>query len=357
MSEELKSYRCPNCDGIISFDSSTQKLKCPSCGTELDVDSVIAFNQLDNEAPQDHFDWDKIEFEKIDDHEIHSYVCEACGGEIVGDASMASSSCPYCGNNVIVEKQFEGILKPNYILPFKLDKDRAMAEMRNHLKGKVLLPNDFKKKQKLTKITGVYIPYWLFDCDADGQFRYRAERTQSYRSGDYVITTTDHYLLYREGNMSFKNVPVDGSNKIEPKVLEALEPFDFKELKPFKTAYLQGYLSDRFEADANEAKPRANQRIKTSMAQEISATTVGYTSVLPTASNVNLQSGRIAYALLPVWILHSEYKGQKFIFAMNGESGKFVGDLPIDKSKFTIIILATLAISFVLILIATSLFM
>ena len=338
MSEELKIYKCPNCDGIIEFDPNAQKLVCPSCGTEIDVESLEAFNQIDSQAAQDHFDWDQLNFEYLDNEGMRSYVCEACGGEIIGDASMASSSCPYCGNHVIVEKQFEGLLKPNYILPFKQDKDAAIQAMHQHFKGKVLLPNDFLKTLKVDKVQGLYVPYWLFDCDADGQFRYRAKRTRSYRSGDYIITNTDHYLLYREGNMSFKHIPVDGSTKIGPEVLEAIEPFDFKELKDFKSAYLQGYLSDRFDSDASEAKPRANERIRNSMFQEISATTAGYSTVMPERSNINIYGGKIAYAMLPVWMINTKYKGKDYHFAMNAQTGKFVGDLPISWKKFIMII-------------------
>ena len=354
MSEELKNYKCPNCNGVITFDPNAQKLVCPSCGTELNVESVIAFNQLDGKQTQDHFDWDEYNFEDLEADGMHSYTCEACGGEIVGDASMASSNCPYCGNNVIVEKQFEGILKPNYILPFKLDKDTAIQKFKEHFKAKILVPSDFKSKSILKEITGLYVPYWLFDCDADAQIQYRAERSESYRSGDYIITNTDHYLLYREGDMSFKNIPVDGTNKIEAKVLEALEPFNFEDLKPFNVAYLQGYLSDRFKSDAQSAKPRANERVRQSMVQELNSTTAGYTMIVPTSSSINLKSGRIAYALLPVWMLHAEYKGKKYTFAMNGSTGKFVGDLPISYKRFMIIlalilIICTIVISLILI--------
>ena len=348
MSEELKNYKCPNCNGVITFDPNAQKLVCPSCGTELNVESVIAFNQLDGKQTQDHFDWDEYNFEDLEADGMHSYTCEACGGENVGDASMASSSCPYCGNNVIVEKQFAGALKPNYIIPFKIDKDGAINALHEHFKGKVLLPNDFKKSLKLTKVSGLYVPYWLFDCDADGSFKYRATRTNSYRSGDYIITNTDHYMLYREGGMRFSNVPVDGSAKIDQTILESLEPYNFNELKPFKIAYLQGYLSDRFEEDANEAKPRANERIRQSMVDEFGATTVGFSTIMPTASNIDLHNGRIAYALLPMWMLHTKYKDKMYSFAMNAQTGKFVGDLPIDYLKLILIALACFVLTAIL---------
>ena len=345
MSEELKTYKCPNCNGAISFDAHSQQLVCPSCGTSLNVDDVIAFNQIDGEQAQDHFDWDDIEFPSLEEDGMVTYVCDACGGEIIGDHSLASSSCPYCGNHVIIEKQFQGLLKPNYILPFKYDKDEAKKKMKEHLKGKPLLPKSFTNNFKLSKISGLYVPYWLFDCEATASFKYRAERSTTYRQGDYLITNVDHYLLYREGYMDFSKVPVDGSSKLEAEVLEAIEPFDFSELKPFKAAYLQGYLSDRFDADAKSAKPRANERIRNSITEEIAKTTTSYQMVVPTQAAVSLNDNQVAYALLPVWILHTQYKGKDYRFAMNAQTGKFVGDLPIDYKKFVLIVLMTFVIT------------
>ena len=339
--EEIKGYKCPNCNGDIVFDANTQNMSCPYCGSELEIESLKELATI-NQDVQDEFGWDEVDLTSTLSEEesgLKAYVCESCGGEIVGDETMASSSCPYCGNHVIVSKQFEGILKPDYVIPFKYDKAAAIDKMHNHFKGKILLPKDFADKKILNEIIGVYVPYWLFDCDAKGAIRYRATKMRTYRSGDYQVTETFHFLLNREGDMSFTRVPVDASKKFDNVLLEAVEPYDVKEAVDFKTAYMQGFLSDRFSLMPEEVIDRANQRIKQSLSDELNKTTVGYTSVIPENSYVNFDHGKISYALLPIWILNVKYKGELFTFAMNGQTGKFVGDLPSDNMKFILYML------------------
>lgn len=347
MSAELTTYKCPKCDGAITFDANTQKLVCPYCGTELNVEDVKAFNAI-NDAKEDHFNWEEMSVEELDEGELKSYICDACGGEIIGDASMASASCPYCGNHVIVEKQLKGALKPNYIIPFKLDKKAAIAALTQHLKSKFLLPRDFVSEKRLTKIVGLYVPYWLFDCAADGSFRYQGIKAHTRRSGNYKITTTSYYLVYREADMTFEKIPVEAGDKIPEKVLESLEPYDFKALKPFNAAYLQGYLADRFDRTTKESEGRVGERIRNTMRDEVYQSAHGYLQVTPQSATIDVTKGRIAYALLPIWLLHTEYKHKKYLFAMNGQSGKFVGDLPLSTGRLVTAMLLTFILAFIL---------
>ena len=59
-----------------------------------------------------------------------------------------------------------------------------------------------------------------------------------------------------------------------------------------------------------------------------------YTSVLPYGSNVSFEKGQVHYALLPVYILKVGWNDKNYLYAMNGQTGKFVGDLPVDKKRF-----------------------
>ena len=37
---ELFDYKCPACGGALSFDSHIQKMKCPYCDSEYDMDTL-----------------------------------------------------------------------------------------------------------------------------------------------------------------------------------------------------------------------------------------------------------------------------------------------------------------------------
>ena len=333
----LQEYKCPCCGGAIEFDSTSQKMKCPYCDTEFDVDTLRGYDDaLKNDRPDD-MKWETNaggEWEQDEVSGLRSYVCKSCGGEIVGDATTAATACPFCGNPVVMMGQFAGALRPDYVIPFKLDKNSAKAALMKHYGGKRLLPKVFKDQNHIDEIKGVYVPFWLFDADADANVRYKATKTRSWSDSDYNYTETEYYSVVRGGSIGFERVPVDGSTKIADDLMESIEPFDFADAVDFKTAYLSGYLADKYDVNAEESIERANARIKNSTADAFAKTVNGYATVSPEASNISLHNGSAKYALYPVWILNTTWNGKKYVFAMNGQTGKIVGDLPMDTSAY-----------------------
>ena len=152
--------------------------------------------------------------------------------------------------------KLSGKLKPEYILPFKMDKNAAIAQLTKYYKGKAFLPKAFKSQNHIAEIQGVYVPFWLFDAEADARGSYDGQVSESHREGDYRVTTTQHYDVRREGTATFARVPVDGSSKMPDEHMDSIEPFDYSELKPFSTAYLPGFLADRYDEDAKTCADR-----------------------------------------------------------------------------------------------------
>lgn len=331
-------YKCPCCGGAIVFNSSRQKMKCPYCDTEFEMDDLKAYDEeLKNEQPDD-MTWETepgSQWQKGETDGIWVYTCQSCGGEIVGDENTAAATCPYCGNHVVMKEQFSGDLRPDYVIPFKLDKKAAKEGLKRHLKGKWLLPNVFKDENHLEEIKGIYVPFWLFDADTDAHIRYRATRVRAWSSGDYDYTETSHYSVIREGSVGFERVPVDGSSKMADDLMESIEPYDFSEAVDFQTAYLAGYLADRYDVTARESIERANERIRRSTEQVFEDTVHGmYATVVPEHVSIRLKNGKAKYALYPVWILNTTWRGKQYVFAMNGQTGKLVGNLPVDNGKY-----------------------
>ena len=328
----LQQYKCPSCDGAIEFDSGVQKMKCPYCDTEFEIEAL-----LDQEIGQDNMTWDTAaggEWTEGETEGLRIYTCNTCGGEIVADETTGATACPYCGNPVVMTGQFAGDLKPDLVVPFKLDQKAAIAALNKLYQGKRLLPKVFKDQNHIKEIKGLYVPVWLFDTDADAQVRYKASRTRHWSDSDYNYTEIDHYSVTRAGSIGFENVPVDGSTKMEDALMESIEPYDLSAAVDFRTAYLSGYLADKYDVDAETSVQRANERIRRSTEEAFAATVQGYTSVVPANSAISLENGRARYALLPVWILNTQWNGQKFTFAINGQTGKIAGDLPMDKGAY-----------------------
>lgn len=329
----LQEYKCPCCGGAIAFDSTLQKMKCPFCDTEFEMEALRGYDEELNNEPEENMNWDTAagsEWQEGETAGLHSYVCKSCGGEIVGDDTLAASSCPFCGNPIVVMGQFSGNLRPDYVIPFKLDKKAAKEGLKKHLEGKRLLPKIFKDQNHIDEIKGVYVPFWLFDTDADASIRFRATITRAWSDSDYDYVETSHYMVRRGGSLGFNQVPVDGSSKMADDLMESIEPFDFAEAVPFQTAYLAGYMADKYDVNAEESVERANERVKHSTEAAFASTVVGYDTVIPESSSVQLHGGTAKYALYPVWLLNTTWNGNQYTFAMNGQTGKFVGDLPVD---------------------------
>jgi DNA-directed RNA polymerase subunit RPC12/RpoP len=325
----------------MEFDTASQKMKCPYCGSEYEMSELAAKDEvLENQAPdmpkEDSFNWNEgggAAEEWTDNDGMSVFVCKSCGGEIVGDENTVSTACPYCGNPVVMSGRVSGMLKPNYVIPFKLDKKAAKAKLKEYVNSKKFAPNAFKSENKLEEIKGIYVPFWLFDSNINAAVQYEATRVRTWRDSKYEYTETSYFDVYRQGNMAFNNIPVDGSTKMPDDLMESIEPFDFKDAVDFQTAYLAGYLADKYDVDMQASIPRANERIKKSAEDTLKDTVQGYATVTPKFSSVQLINGVSKYALYPVWLLNTTYKGEKYTFAMNGQTGKFIGNLPVDKGK------------------------
>lgn len=333
MSDQIE-YKCPNCGGAIVFDTASQKVKCPFCDTEFELEALQKYDEDIKMTSPDNMNWDTAmgsEWNAEERNSIRVYLCESCGGEVVGDAVMAASKCPYCDNPIIVKGMLSGELKPDYVIPFKLDKKAAVEGMSKHLKGKKLLPKIFKNENHIDEIKGIYVPFWLFDADANAHIRYKATKVHTWSDSNYDYTETKYFSVYRSGDISFEHVPADGSEKMDDEMMESIEPFYYNEAVPFQTAYLSGYLADKYDVSEQDNIERVNRRIKNSTENSFASTVRGYSSVLTEDSNISLSRTNASYALYPVWILNTTWRGKKYTFAMNGQTGKFVGDLPMDK--------------------------
>ena len=249
-------------------------------------------------------------------------------------ANTAATHCPYCDNPVVLAGRLSGALKPDVVIPFQISKEQAKEALKKHCSGKKLLPKFFAQENRLEGIQGVYVPFWLFDAEVTADIHYKCTTVHTWADPNYLYTETKHYAVNRAGTIAYENVPVDGSSKMPDDMMESIEPFDLSAAVDFQTAYLSGYLADKYDVDAEASIQRANERIKRSTEDAFADTVQGYTTVMPTATSIRLNNGRARYALLPVWILNTQWNGQKFTFAINGQTGKIVGDLPVDKGAY-----------------------
>ena len=332
----ILDYKCPACGGKAEFDSATQMMKCPFCDTTFDINAMSEMDHiLEQEIPEESV-WEGADqtWDEDEAAQMQVFVCNSCGGELIADHTTAATHCPYCDNPVVLAGRLSGELKPDLIIPFRLDKEYAKDAFRKHCTGKKLLPKSFYSESRLEEIKGIYVPFWLFDADVDASITYKATRVRNWSDSRYIYTETSHYSVIREGSLGFRRIPVDGSSKMPDDMMESIEPFHSDQAVDFRTAYLSGYLADRYDVSADQSIDRANQRIKCSTEEVFRNTVHGYSTVTTTHSNIRAENGKTRYALYPVWMLTTNWGGKKYTFAMNGQTGKFVGDLPMSKSAY-----------------------
>ena len=334
---EFQYYKCPNCSGSIKFDSASQSLKCPFCDTEFNIATLKEYDEVLKEDGESDLDWGNLTANIWNDEEAENmriFTCQACSGEIIGDKEMGATSCPYCGNAVVLPSQFKGELRPDYIIPFKKSKDEAKAALKQHYAGKRFLPKVFKDQNHIEEIKGIYVPFWLFDAEVEASGRFKGVKSRTWSDTDYRYTEEDFYSLSRNGRFRFDNVAIDGSSKLDNTLMESIEAFDFSAAVEFKTPYLAGYLADRYDVKAEECVARANERIENSAEQLLRESVTGYEQVTRESVRLKLHNAKAKYALYPVWLLNTTWKGDRYTFAMNGQTGKFVGDLPADSKLY-----------------------
>jgi len=331
---EIKQYKCPQCNGGIEFSAGAQRMKCPYCDTEFDVAVLENYAaQLDSQK-EDSASWSDFggsEWQEGEEGRLSVFTCEACSGQLIADENTAATACPFCGNPTVIPSRLSGSLRPDYVIPFRLDKKAAKEALKRHLQGKRLLPRSFREENRIEEIRGIYVPFWLYDADTDADILYRAESEDRWEDDDYVYTKTEYYSVRRAGNMAFDRVPVDGSAKIDNTLMESIEPYDFSDAVDFNTAYLSGFLADKYDVDSQMCAPRAEERIRQSTADAFRSTVTGYDSVRTVSSAIVLENASAKYALYPVWLLNTNWEGKRYTFAMNGQTGKMVGDLPLDR--------------------------
>ena len=329
---DVLEFKCPCCNAPLIFGGVSQQMKCEYCDNTFDLETVRAFS--DSNAPEEptEVQWENTnarEWSSSEEMEMRSFLCDACGGELITDKHTAAAFCPFCGNPTILPGRLSGSVKPDAIIPFKTTKEDAKEAFLNLCKGKALLPKFFTQQQQLEKITGMYVPFWLYDCHADFDGSYHATRIRTWSDSNYNYTKTDHYLLNRRADASYSGIPMDGSSKMEDVFMESIEPYDYKDMMDFEMVYLSGFLADKYDVESTAGEGRIRQRVEESMNELLQDSLFGFSTVVPATKQLNIDHSKARYVLLPVWMLNTKYRKKTYTFAMNGQTGKITGSLPV----------------------------
>lgn len=334
---QAHSYKCPCCASPLSWDGQSGEMRCDACGNTFPVDTLTQLEACEEvrDTTDAEMRWDMAGVNATEEEKAHlrAFTCPSCGGRMVVEDTNAANACPYCGNPAVMPEVLSGAFRPDGIIPFKKTRKEAQQAFRDLCKGKKLLPRGFAAEAQVEKIQGVYVPFWMFDCDTDSDVIYRATRVHTSREGQYEVTRTEHYQVRRGGQVDFKQVPVNSSSKLDDTLMEAVEPFQADQATAFTPAYLSGSLAERYDLAEERCQKRANARIRESVQRICAASAAGYTTLIPVSTSVRMKHAKARNVMMPVWLLNTRYHGKEYTFAMNGQTGRLVGNLPVDKGR------------------------
>jgi len=301
----------------MAFDSETGSLSCGNCGRQDNIESLPKENIA----------------ARFSEDEAKEYQCENCGAVLITEAETTATTCSFCGGAAILADRLSGHLAPAKVIPFTISKQEAEQAFRKWCKKGLLTPRGFMSADRIKSITGMYIPFWMFDLNSKVQVRADCTRVHRYEEGDYICTETEHFEAFRDINLDYVKIPVDASEKMKDELMDKLEPYSYEELKDFQTAYLAGYIAEKYNYTDEELFPRAKEKISSYIDSYIHSTFSGYTSVNVRDKHIHTQNVNSFYVLLPVWMVSYDYERAEHIFAMNGQTGKVVGKPPISRGK------------------------
>ncbi len=321
-------YACPNCGANIKFDPATQKMKCSYCDTMISPHDYMHAKGADEEKGVDL---------DSDEYEVTYYTCPQCGGELITEDTTAATFCSYCGSSTILEMRVGREKKPNYIIPFKKTREECEEAYKKTLRKAIFAPNDLRKDETVERFRGIYMPYWIYDAQSDGEFV--THGSTSTRRGDYIYTK--HYSLQSRVSFEYSGISYDASSSFEDRLSEAIAPFDLAESDHFTSSYLSGFYADTSDVPVDVYTGDVNNMVMSDMATELLKVKeypkhgVTSASVLGALEKRKI-TNHYKLGMFPVWFLANQQGDRVSYAVVNGQTGKVAMDIPIDIRKYFI---------------------
>jgi DNA-directed RNA polymerase subunit RPC12/RpoP len=339
----------------MAFDSATGMLRCASCGRTENIEKMTGANHTpeegtvsyeadedDIQAAKQSFDSDYEDASDSDEPARHAtfaeneavqYHCKNCGAVLITDAQTTATTCSFCGAGVVIGDRLTGSLAPAKVIPFTISKEQAQEAFKKWCRKGLLTPKDFMRADRIKNITGLYVPFWLYDLNGRGEAEATCTRVRTYTLGEWIYTETKYYNVYRKVDLNYLKIPCDASQKMDDRMMDKLEPFQYGNLKDFQMPYLAGYIAEKYDFDDTHLLPRIKDRVIPYVDNYIRSTISGYNTVSFMRKDINIRQKNAYYTLLPVWMLCYDYRQAEHTFSMNGQTGKIVGKPPISKGK------------------------
>lgn len=342
--------KCRDCGANLKFSPGTTHLTCEYCNAQNEIEAKAAtVEETDLEA----FLHDQAN--KEEKHEISTVKCDNCGAATSLQPNVSSSSCPYCDTPLVIRNATTSqILKPKYILPFKIERKKANEEFIRWVGSLWFAPNDLKKyaEQSTEKLNGMYMPYWTYDSSAvseysgmRGEYYYETETYTDSNGKEQTrqVQRTAWYPASGTVYNDFDDVLVCASKSLPEKISRDLEPWDLQELKEHDDRFLSGFLTETYQVGLREgfdlAKHVMDPVIEKAVRTDIGGDTQQIASIDSKHNDVTFK-----HILLPLWISAYRYNDKVYRFMINARTGEVQGERPWSTAKIVLLSLTIIAV-------------
>lgn len=336
----MQRYICKVCGAELKWNPDVGALLCDYCGTSFAVTDFVD-ETINASTEETYLDAQYTNAGQNLEDGMVVYACRHCGAEVVTSNTTMATTCAYCGHAISITNKSAGKFRPELVVPYAINKDKAKEIYKNYVNKSFLTPKEFKESNQIEKMQGLFVPFWLHSMNARAQANFNCENVTHRRRKDDRITTHVVYDVFVDANGYYQNIPTDGSKKLDNALMDALEPFNFNKLTPYNPAYMAGFFSEQPDDDKEATIPRAQQRATKSMIDKMTKSAGNYSSVNVSRFNNNFYDTKATYSMLPVWLLNVKHKNKDYLFAVNGDTGKVVGKLPLSVSKLALTVLGS----------------
>lgn len=319
------TFKCPCCGGYLEFEPSLQKFKCLYCS------QVLSEEDLRDQSAQREAEAEARTEEAAGG--LRSYNCQMCGAEIVTDATTAATRCYFCHSPVVLQDRLDDDFRPDGVIPFRLNRERALEEFKAYVKKKTFIDRSFFDNAQLEMFSGVYYPYWYYDVEGNADFVGEGTRRSVSTTPSHIVTTTRFYRVTRRARMALRNIARKALGKLDGKLSDGIHPYTLGEVKEYASGYLSGFLAEKRDVDDDTLRAQMLNEVR-GHADTLIRSAHSYHS-LKGQTTFTADSIRARYILLPAWVLtwKGGRDGAPYYYLMNGQTGKVCGRLPIDKRK------------------------
>ena len=326
-----ENKKCKQCGGNLVFDPSGQDLMCEKCLLHYDFDKSKDYEKHDYQK-----DLDKVS-------EIQNFKCPTCGAMIETVSLNISSICPYCSSSLLGDQDKIVGLKPDFVIPFEFDKQKAAENFKKGIKKKWFLPNNFKKTPPMEKIEGIYFPSFSFDENTSSVYDGVLEKDETVTVGDRTTTVTHTKHISGKKDLCHTNILIESTNKLNQYELTNILPYISSNRYEFDSNFILGYSVEYYTDKLSDCKVRADSTIDSIIRTNI-LSSYNYDRVRYLNISTKRSDERFAYGILPAYKFSYNYNKKNYVTFMNGQTGKVGSGLPKSKIKITLFVLMILAI-------------